>query len=431
MGRLKIYIKKQSLKNSFMLSVLIMAAAVAALSLLTIFGCLAVQHWLVPVRDEVMLHIHSQIGEDIIESMIRMRANGEQFTAPYFIIEHDGEEVTAIGETVISYAIEPIAAPGYLSPKRKLLYNAMSFGMVALPFAYAMLGIIFCALRFHRKKLAAPLTLLMSGAQKIVDNDLDFTIQSPSNDELGVLCGAFEKMRQTLLESQRTTWALMEERRQLNASVAHDIRTPITIIEGYTQYLARNLKNGKADEETLMRTLNNLSESAARLERYVDSVRDIQNLDDLAVRKADVNLKDVLSEMMQDMSVLAAQAGKRLVINDIDLPNRQVFLDRQILSRILENLVSNSCRYAKEQIGLNFTVTDTTLAISVSDDGPGFSEKALQMATAPFYKETKASEHMGLGLAICKILCRKHGGYLQLQNSAGLGAVVSFYISIE
>lgn len=430
MDRIRRLFKRDSLKNSFISAVFIMAALVATLSVLSILGCIAVQNWLVPVRDEAMLHIYRETPYGTQESSTRIRINGERFNPPYMVItEEDGEPIEE--GMVTGYAIVPIASPEFLSPKRMLLYNAMSVCTVALPMFYALLGIILCGIRFYNKRLAKPLAILFEGAEKIADNDLDFTVHYNQRDEMGLLCGAFEKMRSALLESQRTTWALMEERKQLNASVAHDIRTPITIIEGYTEYLQRNLKNGKADEETLARTLMHLSESAARLERYVDSVRDIQNLDDMPISKSDVDLKDTVCEIAEDMAVLANRSDKRLNIHYSNISHVNALLDKQLLSRVLENLISNATRYAKKQIDLNFTSEQDMLTVTVKDDGPGFSEKALDCATAPFYKESDTQEHIGLGLAISKTLCRKHGGNIWLQNAPDGGAVVRFGVAVK
>ncbi|MFQ8584599.1 MAG: histidine kinase dimerization/phospho-acceptor domain-containing protein, partial [Holdemania massiliensis] len=204
------------------------------------------------------------------------RANAEKFEVPAFYVANDGEAWQRYNPVITDYAIEPLASPGFLSPKRRLLYDAMSVCTILMPLLYAIAGILLCSRIFYQKRLAGPLAVLTEGAQKIADKDLDFAMTCRQPDELGQLCLSFEKMRAELLESQRAVWAVMEERRQLNASVAHDLRTPITIIEGYTEYLQRNLKNGRVDEAKLSSILDNLSASATRLERYVNCVRDIQ-----------------------------------------------------------------------------------------------------------------------------------------------------------
>lgn len=81
---------------------------------------------------------------------------------------------------------------------------------------------------------------MKQGISHIADNDLDFSIGYGKQDELGQLCRAFETMRGELVKNDRYMWGLVEERKKINASIAHDLRTPITVIKGYSEYLDRN-----------------------------------------------------------------------------------------------------------------------------------------------------------------------------------------------
>ena len=85
---------------------------------------------------------------------------------------------------------------------------------------------------FYRIKLKEPLDALKQGIIHIADNDLSFSMGYQKQDELGQLCGAFEKMRRELLDNNRRMWALVDERKKINASISHDLRTPITVIKG-------------------------------------------------------------------------------------------------------------------------------------------------------------------------------------------------------
>ena len=92
---------------------------------------------------------------------------------------------------------------------------------------------------------------------------------------MGELCRAMDTMRAALLKNNQETWAMMEERRKLSASIAHDLRTPITVMKGYTEYLSRNVPLGRISEDKLMDTIHNLSLATGRLEQYANQVRDI------------------------------------------------------------------------------------------------------------------------------------------------------------
>lgn len=429
MGRIISHIQQSSLRKSFAISVLITALVATILSFGTIFTCTYVQHQLVPIRDEVMLHVYRQTSNGETYSSTRMRANGDIQDAPYIIIDGGGEPI--FESPVTRYSIEPLASPSYLSPKRWLLYNAMDVCKIALPVLYSVAGIIISSALFYNRKLARPIALLEKSSQQIAENNLDFIIKYDAKNEMGRLCEAFEKMRAALLESQRDMWKVMEERKQLNASVAHDLRTPITIIQGYSQYLQRNMKSGKVNEEKLLQIIGNLSESATRMEYYVDCISDIQSLEDLVLEKKEHNITDIVSESMEDFTLLAQKTGKYLLMSS-DIPEDiTVFLDKQAFFRIMENIVSNALRYSKQDIQIKFTLKNDSLLVSVLDDGLGFTREALLSACTPFYKESGSKGHMGLGLSVCSILCKKHGGFLTVSNHKEGGGMVSFELLIN
>ena len=103
-----------------------------------------------------------------------------------------------------------------------------------------------------KKKLSVSLNLLSDAMQQISDRNLDFHLQYENEDEMGMLCGSFEQMRQTLHENYREMWNLFEERRLLQASIAHDLRNPIAVIESYTEYLQMNLAKGKLSNQRIL-----------------------------------------------------------------------------------------------------------------------------------------------------------------------------------
>lgn len=87
--------------------------------------------------------------------------------------------------------------------------------------------------------------------------------------------------------------------------------------------------------------------------------------------------------------------------------------------------MQNALRYAKDQIIIHAYSQNNLFIISVQDDGIGFSEKDLKQATDIFYGKEKGHEHFGIGLSVCKLLCEKHGGFLQIENNKVSGACVT------
>ena len=103
-------------------------------------------------------------------------------------------------------------------------------------------------------------------------------------------------------------------------------------------------------------------------------------------------------------------------------------LDLSVVMQIYENLLANAVRYAKKEISVSLSGNTDYVSLTVSDNGEGFSTKDLKEAAKPFYRagNEAGSEHFGMGLNICKVLCEKHGGYLKLKNDGGASVTAAF-----
>ena len=130
---------------------------------------------------------------------------------------------------------------------------------------------------------------------------------------------------------------------------------------------------------------------------------------------------------MCDSAKIICNNNKKELILQNYIPVIQMYLDSAFISQVFNNLISNAVRYARTLVTISFAVYDDGLLISVSDDGKGFDQDSLQKAANPYFtRESNHSEHFGLGLYICKLLCERHNGHLRIQNTAD-GASVSAY----
>lgn len=308
--------------------------------------------------------------------------------------------------------------------------------MVFLPVLFSALGIVCAGTCFYHVKLKEPLTALKQGISHIADNDLDFSIGYGKQDELGELCRAFETMRGKLVKNNRYMWGLVEERKKINASIAHDLRTPITVIKGYSEYLDRNAGKENMTGDGTREIAGYINQAAVRLEEYADSVREVQALEDMRLEYEEVLLCSFLEEMRAQLSVMAGQNGKEIRLR-ARLPEQAVEMSAAAVFRIMENIVDNSLRFCRERIDVEVSFAASFLTITITDDGRGFSEKERVEATDYFYKgkmEGKHSmekKHFGIGLTICRILAQKHGGTILLDNAPEGGARVTVKIKTE
>ena len=288
---------------------------------------------------------------------------------------------------------------------------------VAVPL-YSACCIIAAAMLFYRSRLKEPLAALREASEKIADNDLDFSVRCTSNDELGQLCQSFETMRATLADNFSQMWRQVEDRKALNAAFAHDLRTPLTVLKGYNEMLQAS------DDPQTRETAVTMGKHIARMEGYVDSMSRLRRMEDARPVYKLVELRPLAASLGDSARILCEKRGKELVVQT-NLPDAPLYLDGDFVSQVCSNLVSNAARYAKRTVKLSFSVDGGGLLLSVWDDGKGFDPNSLQKAASPYYtEETDRSEHFGLGLYICKLLCERHNGCLQIENAAD-GALVS------
>lgn len=436
MERMKNIWSQLSLKKAFIITVLSSLCTILLLSAFTIFLCLWGRRYLLPGADDIYLMLEKEYSDGTKEREIRLLTkDGEawrEMVEVGFSVE-EGDHILSEddGMVITKYSIKKMEnAAHYLTPKRKLAYQALGGGMILLPVLYVILGIPLAAAWFYRHKLSLPIQKLDNAISQVRQQNLEFTIESVSGDELGQVCESFEEMRKILYDNNQSLWNMLEERKRLQASVAHDLRNPITIIQTYAEYFKMNLAKGNLEKDSYENMVDNLQVAAKRLEQYTDSIRDISKLEEIEVHPKTVNLNEVLPDMVEELGLLAEKEGKELIIgfgeasgfSDRDCVT--VNVDISVLYRILENLVANASRYARKKIRLYCVCGENEINLVVSDDGDGFPSQVLAGGRSYFVTTDAKNGHLGMGLSICRILCRKLGGRIHLCNLPEGGAQV-------
>lgn len=297
--------------------------------------------------------------------------------------------------------------------------NAVLFILI---FLYIVSFIVVAVYLFYNIKLRQPIKQLLGGTEQIADNDLNFTMEYSSKDELGKLCASFEKMKTELRQSNTKMWRAAEERKKLNAVFAHDLRTPLTVLRGYTDFLAEYIPSEQMQPGKLLQTTCMMSLHIERIEHYVNMMADIQRVEDTPLIPEPISGKVVGNLLEGIVNSLEKQAGIpisfRASIQQITLN-----LDMDIVQRVLENLLANAVHYAGSKVDVTAYHQNEHLILSVSDDGSGFSQEYLDRPFTPYYQENKAG-HFGLGLNVCKTLCQNHNGGIKIANNPDGGAKV-------
>ena len=306
---------------------------------------------------------------------------------------------------------------GKFSPEDFRIYNILGFLSIGVYPVCFIIVIVVTSIVLYRRQLQKPFVILDHAAAQIADNNLDFHVVYEREDELGKLCASFEKMRQALQENNEEMWQQMEERRRLNAAFSHDLRTPLTVLKGQSELLMQYAP--KMTAEKVSRTSEMMHQHIARLEAYVQTMGDLQRLEDVEITRQPITLGELWEQFRQTAEAVCGEKEFSCVL--IGEQEISLNIDTAIVPQVFENLLANAVRYAKKKTAVSVESRDRYLYLTVSDDGDGFAKKDLENATKPFYKAVNETdnEHFGMGLSICKILCEKHGGYLRLENKKG------------
>ena len=286
---------------------------------------------------------------------------------------------------------------------------------------YSALCILAATLLFYRNKLRQPLAELQAASEKIANNNLNFVLSYSSKDELGQLCVSFETMRAALAENFSEMWRQVEERKVLNAAFAHDLRTPLTVLKGYNEML-------QMSEQMQTREIAaTMEKHLSCMENYINSMSHLRRLEDTWPEYRSIPLQSFLSSLYESAKIVCEQNGKILCFQK-EISLSQLSVDSSFISQVCNNLISNAVRYAQTTVNLSVSLQEHGLLLSVADDGKGFDQKSLHRASNPYFTEESGhTEHFGLGLYICKILCAHHGGSLKIDNCSNGAKVSAFF----
>ena len=394
MGKIKNTFQKMSLKKSLVMLAALCLGGVSILSIITIL-------------------IFSDMQQKILDTRPIVVTD---YTMKNY--EETGSETTVVPQKYIYKE---------LSKDNQIYYWIVTILMVILPVIYIIAASLMVAKFYYKLKLQIPLENLKIGMYHISQQDLDFQIQYTTDDELGKLCDTFECMRNEIHKSNCKMWDMLQERKALTASISHDLRTPITVVNGYLDYLEKSMERKMLTEELLQTTIKNMAGAMSRLERYVDCVKDIQKMEEIEIKKEQYNLKEIIADITREFSVLAAQYGRKLIIHDL---SQDAFIetDKDMLSKILENIFDNALRFSTDKIVLSIDEKKDYICFSIQDDGVGFTAEELNSATSFFYSSPTSGGNFGIGLSICKIICEKLGGNMCLGNNFDCGAIITIKI---
>jgi signal transduction histidine kinase len=264
--------------------------------------------------------------------------------------------------------------------------------------------------------VTAPFGRLISAAQSISSGDLSERISVETRDEIGKLSQVLDDLRRSLTRSE-------EARRHMLADIAHELRNPLAILRAKVEAMLDGL------QPTSEENIGSLGRRLEHLSHLVDQLQEmaLAEAGELRLDLRPVDLKELLHEAESDARALFASEKRAFALEMTD-PLPSVCADRRRLLQILWNLLSNALRHTApgDRVTLRAEAHDGHLLIEVRDTGEGMDEEALAHLFDRFSRgeRARASEGLGLGLAITRELVRAHHGEIRVESAPGKGTSV-------
>ena len=258
------------------------------------------------------------------------------------------------------------------------------------------------------------------------------TISSTSDDELNQLANNIHLMAEQIAKQFEQLSAKDTQRRDLFASLSHDLRTPLATLNGYLETL--QIKAPDLNPEMREKYIDRALQFCNQLKVRVDELFELAKLDSFQTtpHSEPFSLPELVQDILQQFEAIAQQSDVKLQRQgDTEIP----FIkgDIGLIQRVLENLVSNALRHVKkgDLITISLRTLNDKIEVKVSDTGCGIDHHEMDKIFEPLYQvdnSHRGGTHSGLGLAIVRRILELHGSNIQIASDLGQGTTFTFFM---
>jgi signal transduction histidine kinase len=274
------------------------------------------------------------------------------------------------------------------------------------------------------RTLTRPIRELTRATHAIAQGDLSAQVPVRSRDELGELAQSFNRMSAELGQS-------LQLRRQMTADIAHELRTPLSLILGHAEAVHDGVLAPSPENFEIIR------DEATRLEHLVEDLRTLSLADagELSFTPQPLQAGNLLREVAS-MYQYRAQ-GQRITLEEQVQPALPaVKVDPGRMTQVLTNVLDNAFRHTPSggKIILSATASEGGVDLSISDDGPGVGADDLPRLFDRFYRADPSRQRdggSGLGLAIARSIVEMHGGRVSASSTPGRGLTITIHLPVE
>jgi two-component system sensor histidine kinase BaeS len=285
------------------------------------------------------------------------------------------------------------------------------------------------------KRFTRPIEVLTDAAEQMKRGKYTERVPAPqAQDELGLLAQTFNEMADTIEADVNELRRQEQFRRDLIANIAHDLVTPLTAIQGFSEAMADDIISG---QEARVETAQRIGREVQRLRRLVADMRNMTSLESgrTQLDLAPLDMYSLVDETLVVIEAECERAGISLK-NTIDPSTPLVMADSDRIAQVLLNLLDNARRHTPQEgsIQVGAAVDKGMLNIWIRDTGVGIDAKDLPYIFERFYRADRsraaATGGSGLGLAIVKAIINAHHGIIWAQSAPGQGTIITFRLPL-
>ncbi len=258
-----------------------------------------------------------------------------------------------------------------------------------------------------QKKILKPFQTLSSFAKNIAAGNLDISLPMDKENAFGAFTESFDLMRTELITAKENEYKANISKKELVASLSHDIKTPVASIKAISELMSVTATDGKTKKQ-----LETINAKADQINLLISNMfhATLEELEELKVTNSTIS-----SQLISDI-LLHADYQKAADIGPI--PECLILADPLRFSQVLDNIISNSYKYAGTRICITFHLA-TALLIDIKDYGPGVFPEELPLLTQKYFRGTnsKTEQGTGIGLYISAYFMDRMGGSLEFSNS--------------
>jgi signal transduction histidine kinase len=296
----------------------------------------------------------------------------------------------------------------------KLILNAVAVSVV-------LFVVLFGYIVYLHFNLLKPFKKLQGFALRIAAGNLDIPLEMDKNNLFGAFTESFDLMREELNKARENEHNANRSKKELVASLSHDIKTPVASIKAVTECMIFTMKD---DEDR--KQLEIVDAKAEQINALITNMfhATLEELQALSV-----NAVEIESTLLPNIIKNADYEGR---VKPFTIPNCLISADLLRLEQIFDNIITNSYKYAGTNIEITTHFEERYLVIALSDFGIGVSDEELPLITNKFYrgKNVENKSGYGLGLYISNYLMEQMTGKLVCENSSGGGFSVRLMLRL-